>query len=93
MKGRTAKLIETISTIAKSHGATSSQIALSWVLSHTEISVAISGSDTEEQMKENIKATEITLTENELNKLNNDSIGLNYVLDGDPEELWEQPIY
>tara|TARA_B100002049_G_C16037566_1_gene357434 strand:- start:79 stop:1095 length:1017 start_codon:yes stop_codon:yes gene_type:complete len=93
MKGRTAKLIETVRDIAENHSATPAQIALSWVLSHSEISVAISGADSEEQIKENVQATEITLTENELNDLNNDSIGLSYVLDGDPEELWELPIY
>ena len=57
--------------------ATPAQIALSWVLSHPEISVAISGADKEEQMKENVGALEIKLTDEQITDLNNKSKGLN----------------
>ena len=80
------ELIESIQNIAEQHNATPAQISLSWVLSHPEISVAISGADKEEQMKENIGALEIKLTKEQIKDLNNKSKGLSYVLDGDPEE-------
>jgi aryl-alcohol dehydrogenase-like predicted oxidoreductase len=86
MKGRTSELVQTVQNIAEKHNATPAQISLSWVLSHPEISVAISGADKEEQMKENVGALEIKLTEEQITDLNNKSKGLSYVLDGDPEE-------
>ena len=86
MRGRTSELLQTVQNIAEKHNATPAQISLSWVLSHPEISVAISGADKEEQMKENVSALEIKLTEEQITDLNNKSKGLSYVLDGDPEE-------
>ena len=77
MKGRTSELVQMVQNIAEQHNATPAQISLSWVLSHPEISVAISGADKEEQMKENVGALEIKLTEKQITDLNNKSKGLN----------------
>ena len=76
MKGRTPNLIESVRNIAKTYNATPAQVALSWVLSHPEISVAISGADKEEQMRENVEAVNISLTEDEINQLDKKSKGL-----------------
>ena len=76
MKGRTSDLIKSVRNIAKTHNATPAQVALSWVLSHPEISVAISGADKEEQMRENVEAVNISLTEDEINQLDKKSKGL-----------------
>ena len=86
MKGKTSELVQMVGNIAEQHNATPAQISLSWVLSHPEISVAISGADKEEQMKENVGALEIKLTDEQIKNLNNKSKGLSYVLDGNPEE-------
>ena len=86
MKGRTSELVQMVQNIAEQHNATPAQISLSWVLSHPEISVAISGADKEEHIKENIGALEIKLTDEQITDLNNKSKGLSYVLDGNPEE-------
>ena len=82
MQGRVIGLLESLIIIAKNKGATVPQIALSWVLSHPEVSVAISGADKIEQMEENILAVDIQLEQNEINELNNKSKGLRYVIDG-----------
>ena len=77
MKIQTIESIEMVQNIAKQHNATPAQISLSWVLSHSEISVAISGPDNDEQMKESLGALDIKLTEKQIKDLNDKSKGLN----------------
>ena len=77
MNEQTIELIEMVRNIAEQHNATPAQISLSWVLSHPEISVAISGPDNDKQMKESLGALDIKLTEKQLEDLNNKSKGLN----------------
>ena len=77
MKRQTIELIKMVQNIAKQHNATPAQISLSWVLSHSEISVAISGPDNDEQMKESLGALDIKLTEKQIKDLNDKSKGLN----------------
>ena len=70
MKGYVSDTILKLKEISKELNLTMSQVAIAWVLSHDEITLAISGSDTVSQIKEVSKATEIVLSKEHLNQLN-----------------------
>lgn len=55
--------------LATKCGKTPAQIALSWVLSHEEITVAISGADTVDHIKDNLGALDWTLDDEDREKL------------------------
>ena len=58
--------VDRISEIARKHGATSSQVALAWVLRQPGISTAIVGASTVPQLEENARAVEIVLDDGDL---------------------------
>jgi aryl-alcohol dehydrogenase-like predicted oxidoreductase len=55
---------------------------LKWVISHPELTVAISGADTPEQLEQNIGAVDLQLSPEDLQLLDDASAGLGMVLDG-----------
>ena len=55
--------------IAAQRDKTSGQVALNWVMSKPEITVAISGNDTTEQLDENIGAIGWDLSDDEMTYL------------------------
>ncbi len=62
-------VIEAVRKIALERGKTMAQIAVNWVLSHPEITIAISGSDTIDQLDDNLGALGWNLSAEELNLL------------------------
>jgi aryl-alcohol dehydrogenase-like predicted oxidoreductase len=66
---RANPLIETLREVGSSHGATPAQVALAWVLSHPN-TVAIPGASSVAQVTQNVEAAELTLTEDEIIRLN-----------------------
>jgi len=66
---RATPLIETLREVGSSHGATPAQVALAWVLSHPN-TVAIPGASSVAQVKQNVEAAELTLTEDEIIRIN-----------------------
>src|SRR5437879_5356977 len=54
-------LIETLRTVAKSHDATPSQVALAWVISHPNV-VAIPGASSLSQLESNVTAADLPLS-------------------------------
>ncbi|MBV9358039.1 MAG: aldo/keto reductase, partial [Chloroflexi bacterium] len=68
--------------VAERHGAAPAQVALAWVLSHPEITVAISGADDATQIAENVDAVALKLTEDDKAQLSDVSAGLSILLDG-----------
>ena len=60
-----APLLAALRSIAADRGASVPQVALAWVLSHPEITVAISGADTIEHLDDNLGALELELTPKE----------------------------
>lgn len=68
-RGTGARVYETVAAIAAQRGKTVAQIALNWVISQPRITVAISGSDTIEQLDDNLGALGWCLSENELCRL------------------------
>jgi aryl-alcohol dehydrogenase-like predicted oxidoreductase len=76
LRGQAAEVLEVVRQVAESLGATTAQVALQWVLSHPEITVAISGADTEEQIAENVGAVALSLAPDDLARLDAASAGL-----------------
>jgi aryl-alcohol dehydrogenase-like predicted oxidoreductase len=60
------KAVDRFKEIAKKHGCTLAQFALAWILSNETITSALSGSTSLEQLEENLPATEIKLSPEEL---------------------------
>ena len=54
MRGTTGKVISTLKRLAGELGKTPVQLAVAWVVSHPEVTVAISGSDTIEQLDDTL---------------------------------------
>jgi aryl-alcohol dehydrogenase-like predicted oxidoreductase len=63
------QLVEQVKAIATEKGVTASQLALAWLLAQGEDIVPIPGTKRRSYLEENVAATEITLTEQELNRL------------------------
>ncbi|MDZ8026208.1 MAG: aldo/keto reductase [Nostoc sp. DedQUE11] len=63
------QLVEQVKQIAAEKGVTASQLALAWLLAQGEDIVPIPGTKRRTYLEENIAATEITLTQEELNRL------------------------
>ncbi|QKQ77206.1 aldo/keto reductase [Nostoc sp. TCL240-02] len=63
------QLVEQVKAIATEKGITASQLALAWLLAQGEDIVPIPGTKRRTYLEENVAATEITLTEQELNRL------------------------
>jgi len=61
-------LIETVRTVAKSHDATPSQVALAWVVSHPNV-VAIPGASSLTQLESNVAAADLQLRDDEIAEL------------------------
>ena len=61
MEGAASQVISTVIELAGELGVTPAQLALAWVLSHPEITVAITGGDTIEHLNDNIGAVGWTL--------------------------------
>ncbi|MEH2237173.1 aldo/keto reductase [Nostoc sp.] len=63
------QLVEQVKAIATEKGVTSSQLALAWLFAQGEDIVPIPGTKRRTYLEENVAATEITLTQQELNRL------------------------
>jgi aryl-alcohol dehydrogenase-like predicted oxidoreductase len=63
------KLIDLINDVARKHDATAAQIALAWLLARKPWIVPIPGTTKLTRLEENIGATEIELTENDIQQL------------------------
>ncbi len=67
--------------IAGAHGRTVAQTAINWVLSHSEVTAAITGGDTVAHMEENAGAVGWSITPEERARLDEASAGQDRVLD------------
>ena len=62
-------LVDQVEAVAERHGATSSQVALAWVLSRGDDIIAIPGTKRVERQEENVGALELELTADDLAEL------------------------
>jgi aryl-alcohol dehydrogenase-like predicted oxidoreductase len=66
LAGPAGETVNAVRTVAERTGATVAQVALNWVLTRPEITVAISGADTDQQMDENLGAVDVQLSTDDL---------------------------
>jgi 1-deoxyxylulose-5-phosphate synthase len=82
VQGRPSEVLAAVRDVAARSGASAAQVALRWVLSHPEVTVAISGADNENQIEENVGAISAPLEPADLQQLTEVSAGLSIPLDG-----------
>ncbi|MDG0868037.1 aldo/keto reductase [Candidatus Lucifugimonas marina] len=87
MQGRAGKVIAAIDEVAGDLGVSMPQVAMAWVMSHPEVTVAISGADTVDQMKDVAGALDLKLPAEAITKLDEVSYGMRAVLDGNPSDV------
>ncbi|APB99544.1 aldo/keto reductase [Polynucleobacter asymbioticus] len=68
-KDKAFACIDTMTPIANAHGVSVAQVALAWILSKKPVSSIIIGARKLDQLKDNIAASKLTLTECELKSL------------------------
>ena len=68
-KDKAFDCIEALEPIAQSHGVSVAQVALAWILSKQQVSSIIIGARRLEQLKDNLAASKLVLSENELKTL------------------------
>ena len=81
MNARAQATLSLLREIAAAHEKTPAQTAINWVLSHPEISLAITGGDTVTHMEENIGAVGWSISAEERAQLDAISTGQERVLD------------
>ena len=69
MNEKVLTAVQNLQTLAQQNGYTLSQMALAWVLRKQIVSAAIIGASRPQQVEENAKASEITLTEDVLHQI------------------------
>ncbi len=82
VQGRPSEVLAAVHDVSARSGASVAQVALRWVLSHPEVTVAISGADNENQIEENVGAISASLEPEDLQQLTEASAGLAVPLDG-----------
>ena len=65
-KDRAYNCLDVMEPIAETHGVSVAQVALSWILSKQHVSSIIIGARSMDQLKDNLAATKLTLSEAEL---------------------------
>lgn len=90
MRGRAARVIATVEEFANDLGVTMPQVAMAWVMSHREVTVAISGADTVDQITDVAGALELNLPTEAIAKLDTVSSRMRAVLDGNPSDTEDE---
>ena len=75
------RTLEILRQTADAHGRTVAQTAINWVLSHPEVTAAITGGDTVAHMEENVGAVGWSITPEDRARLDEASVGQDRVLD------------
>src|SRR6202045_878919 len=68
-KERTWKILDVMAPIAKVHECSSARVALAWLLAKPVVTSVIVGAKRLDQLKDNLAAVELTLTQDELRQL------------------------
>lgn len=68
-KNKAHDCLEAMTPIAKDHGVSIAQVALSWILSKGVVSSVIIGARNLEQLRDNLNSSRLQLTESEINTL------------------------
>src|ERR1700678_4337002 len=68
-KERTWKILDVMAPIAKGHGCSAARVSLAWLLANAVCTSIIVGAKRPHQRKDNLAAVEVTLTQDELRRL------------------------
>jgi aryl-alcohol dehydrogenase-like predicted oxidoreductase len=68
-KDRTWKILDVIAPIAKAHNASAARVSLAWLLSKPIVTSVIIGAKRADQLQDNLAAVNLTLTPDELRRL------------------------
>jgi aryl-alcohol dehydrogenase-like predicted oxidoreductase len=68
-KERTWKILDVMAPIAKAHGCSAARLSLAWLLARPVVTSVIIGAKRLEQLRDNLAAIELTLTQDELRQL------------------------
>ena len=69
MSDKTLTAVQNLQEFAQQQGHTLSQLALAWILRQHDVSSAIIGATKVQQVEENVKAADITLSEDVLKQI------------------------
>lgn len=69
MSDKTLTAVQHLNEFARQHGYSLSQLALAWVLRQNNVSAAIIGASRPQQVEENVRALEVTLTDDMLQRI------------------------
>jgi aryl-alcohol dehydrogenase-like predicted oxidoreductase len=69
-KERTWKILDVMAPIAKAHGCSAARLALAWLLTKPAVTSVIIGAKRPDQLKDNLAAIDLALTQDELRQLN-----------------------
>ena len=73
-KERTWNILDVMAPIAKAHGCSPARISLAWLLAKPVVTSVIIGAKRLDQLLDNLAAVELTLTQDELRRLNEVSV-------------------
>lgn len=62
-------IVDELVAIGENHGVSAAQVSLAWLLTRPTISSVVIGARTDEQLKDNLAAADLTLTNDELRRL------------------------
>jgi aryl-alcohol dehydrogenase-like predicted oxidoreductase len=66
---RTWSVVDAVGAIADAHGVSSSQVALAWLAAQPAVTSVILGARTVDQLRDNLGAIDLELTQSELSML------------------------
>ena len=64
------QLVNALDEVSQDIGATRPQVTIAWVLSHPQVTCALGGAETPDQVRENIKGVPLTLNSELIERLN-----------------------
>ena len=73
-KDRTWNILDLMAPIAKAHGCSPARISLAWLLAKPVVTSVIIGAKRLDQLRDNLAAVELTLTQDELRRLDEVSV-------------------
>jgi len=68
-KERTWKILDVMAPIAKAHGCSPARVSLAWLLAKPVVTSVIIGAKRNDQLQDNLAAVDLTLTQDELKRL------------------------
>ena len=87
-----ARVLAVVDEVAAAHGATPAQVAIAWLLSRRTVTSVIVGVSSEDQLRSNLGAADLDLTDDEIARLDEISDPARHVPYWWPE-IFEDPAY